>query len=102
LTSCCFLQTLRPEVSTIQEIYKILRDLAVSDNSSNDLTELRGKIEQLEREHAQEVEQLEKKISDLERIVQQGPLQQSGEKSSQAASKERLEPDDLPLDSKGW
>jgi hypothetical protein len=96
------LQTLRSEVATIQEIYKILRDLSVSDNSSNDLAELKGKIEQLEREHAQEVEQLEEEISDLQRIVQQDPPQRSGEKSSQAASKERVEPDDLPLDSKGW
>jgi len=96
------LRTLRSEVATIQEIYKILRDLSVSDNVSNDLLQLSGKIEQLEREHAQEVEQLEEKINELEQIVQQGPPQRSGEKSSQAAAKERLEPDDLPLDSKGW
>ena len=96
------MQTLRSEVATIQEIYKILRDLSLSDNSSNDVAELRGKIEQLEREHAQEVEQLEEEISELQRIVQQDPPQPSGEKSSQAAPKERVEPDDLPLDSKGW
>jgi DNA-binding transcriptional MerR regulator len=96
------LQTLRSEVATIQEIYKIMRDLSVSDNSSNKLAELRSKIEQLEREHAQKVEQLEEKINELEGFVQQGPPQPSGEKSSQAASKERVEPDDLPLDSKGW
>jgi DNA-binding transcriptional MerR regulator len=96
------LQTLRSEVATIQEIYKIMRDLSVSDNSSNELAELRSKIEQLEREHAQKVEQLEEKINKLEGFVQQGPPQPSGEKSSQAASKERVEPDDLPLDSKGW
>jgi DNA-binding transcriptional MerR regulator len=96
------LQTLRSEVATIQEIYKIMRDLSVSDNSSNELAELRSKIEQLEREHAQKVEQLEEKINELEGFVQQGPPQPSGEKSSQSASKERVEPDDLPLDSKGW
>jgi hypothetical protein len=89
-------------VATIQEIYKILSDLAGSANFSNDLAELRGKIEQLEREHAQQIEQLEAKISELEEVIQQGPSQRSDEKSSQAASKERLEPDDLPLDSKGW
>jgi hypothetical protein len=96
------LPTLRSEVATIQEIYKILSDLAGSANFSNDLAELRGKIEQLEWEHAQQVEQLEVKISELEEVIRQGPSQRSSEKSSQAASKERLEPDDLPLDSKGW
>jgi hypothetical protein len=45
-------------VGALKDVYEIVSDLAKKANLATEVAELRGKLEQLEEEHAQEVQQL--------------------------------------------
>jgi hypothetical protein len=66
-----------------------------------EVAKLRGKLEQLEQEHAREIKQLEEKIKGLEAIVKQTSPPPSSERTKPAAADERMDKDDLSLDAQG-
>jgi rubrerythrin len=89
-------------MGALRDIYEIVYDLAKKANLPTEVAKLRGKLEQLEEEHAREVQQLKQRIKSLEEIVQQSPQPLSSEKSKPVTPSERVDKDDLPLDAQGW
>jgi hypothetical protein len=89
------------KVTASKELYEIVFDLATKANLPIEVAKLRGKLEQLEQEHAREIKQLEEKIKGLEAIVKQTSPPPSSERTKPAAADERMDKDDLSLDAQG-
>ena len=89
-------------MGALKDVYEVVFDLAIKANHPTEVAKLRGKLEQLEKEHEREVQQLEQQIKKLETIVQQSSPPLSSEKSKPDTASERIAKDDLPLDAQGW
>lgn len=87
-------------MGALKDVYEIVFDLAIKANLPTEVAKLRGKLEQLEEEHAREVQRLKKQIKGLEAMVQKAPL--SSKKTKPVAPSERVDKDDLSLDAQGW
>ena len=85
-------------MGALKDVYEV----AKKANLPTEVARLRGKLEQLEQEHAQEVQRLKKLIKGLEALVKQLSPPISSEKAPPVAPGERVDKDDLPLDAQGW
>jgi rubrerythrin len=90
------------QVGALKNVYEIVFDIAKKANLPTEVAKLRGKLEQPEEEHARQVQQLKQKIKGLEAIVKQSSPPRSSKKTRPVAANERIDKDDLPLDSQGW
>ena len=49
-------------MGALRDVYEVVFDLAIKANLPTEIAKLRGKLEQLEQEHAKEVQQLKQQI----------------------------------------
>ena len=89
-------------MGALKDVYEIVFDLAIKANLPTEVAKLRGKLEQLEEEHAREVQRLKKQIKELEAMVQKASPPLSSKKTKPVGHSERVDKDDLSLDAQGW
>ncbi len=86
-------------MGALKDVYEVVFDLAIKANLPTEVARLRGKLEQLEQEHAREVQRLKNGSRALRSSLKLSPPI-SSEKAPPVAPGERIDKDDLRFNSK--